>query len=59
LTEFEFEVFDWKKQDLFCKGETCGRTIGKWAAKHSGLCQSCNLKQRMEKEKAQLLRISQ
>jgi DNA-directed RNA polymerase subunit RPC12/RpoP len=57
MTEFEFEVFDWKKQDDFCAD--CGRKIGKWAKKHSSRCQSCNLKRRMEKSKAQLERVSQ
>jgi DNA-directed RNA polymerase subunit RPC12/RpoP len=57
MTEFEFEVFDWKKQDDFCAD--CGRKIGKWAKKHSGKCQSCNLKDRMKNLKGKLQRVSQ
>lgn len=56
-SEFEFQVFDWKKQDDFCT--VCGRKIGKWAKKHSGKCQSCNLKERMNHLKEQLSRVSQ
>jgi len=56
-SEFEFEVFDWKKQDLFCS--VCGRKIGRHASKNSRRCQSCNLKRRMEQSKAQLERVSQ
>jgi NADH pyrophosphatase NudC (nudix superfamily) len=57
LSEFEFQVFDWKKQDDFC--DVCGRKIGKWAKKHSHKCQSCNLKERMQIIKSQLMRVSQ
>jgi DNA-directed RNA polymerase subunit RPC12/RpoP len=54
--EFEFQVFDWKKQDDFC--DVCGRKIGKWAKKHSSRCQSCNLKRRMQIAKEKEERVS-
>jgi len=53
----EIELFTWRKQDLFC--ESCGKKIGRWAKKHSGKCQSCNLKSRMELLKSALQRVSQ
>jgi hypothetical protein len=43
------ELFIWNKKDRFCR--ICGKTIGWYAHRHSGLCQADNLRERVRKKK--------
>jgi len=53
--EVTIEGFVWQKRDLFWR--ICGKGIGVWASKHSGLCQGCNLTERMKKQKEAEARV--
>lgn len=61
------QFFVWQKTDLFCSGyidhlgqlHRCGKSVGVFAKKSSSRCQSCNMFNRLERERSQNARVGQ